>query len=36
MRAQRVIYHDRSAAVGSIIAKLVELGADNHEIASIL
>lgn len=36
MRAQRVVYHDRSAAVGSVIAKLVELGADNDEIASIV
>lgn len=36
MRATRVIYHDRSAAVAAVIAKLVELGADNDEIASVL
>lgn len=36
MRATRVMYHDRSAAVAAVIAKLVELGADNDEIASVL
>ena len=36
MRAKRVTYEDRSVAVGCIIAKLVELGADNNKIASIL
>lgn len=36
MRADRVTYNDRSGAVAAIIAKLVELGADNDEIASIL
>lgn len=36
MRADRVTYHDRSGAVAAIIAKLVELGADNDKIASVL
>lgn len=36
MSAKQVIYRDRSAAVASIVAKLVELGADDDEIAAVL
>lgn len=36
MRADRVTYHDRSVAVAAVIAKLVQLGAENDEIASAL
>lgn len=36
MSAKRVVHPDRSAAVASVIAKLVRLGADNDEIASVL
>lgn len=36
MSAKRVIHPDRSAAVASVIAKLVELGAADDEIASVL
>lgn len=36
MTAKRVIYGDRSRAVACVIAKLVELGADNDEIASAM
>jgi hypothetical protein len=36
MMATRMTHKDRSAAVACIIAKLVELGADNDEIACVL
>lgn len=36
MSAKRIIHPDRSAAVASIIAKLIELGAADDEIASVL